>query len=49
MAKHGFKIFRREMKRGGQIQGDLVFARDEAAQLPDGSRLRISPHPGTDT
>lgn len=49
MAKHGFKIFRRGMKRGGQIQGDLVFARDEAAQLPDGSRLRISPHPGTDT
>lgn len=49
MAKHGFKIFRRGMKRGGQIQGDLVFARDEAAQLPDGNRLRISPHPGTDT
>lgn len=48
LAKHGFKIARRGMKRGGQIQGDLVFARDDAART-DGEAVGGSPHFGGNT
>jgi hypothetical protein len=36
------------MKRGGQIQGDLVFARDDAART-DGESDSGSPHFGGNT
>jgi FkbM family methyltransferase len=49
MARHRFKILRRGMKRGGKIQGDLVFARDEAVQPSDGGRSGTSPDMESDT